>query len=93
MKRIVAALAVGAGMLSPLSAFACTGPAGQFVAISYDGNKYTVVNMGKRPVHVVFTAYIGQTYVLDLYPGQASTPASSGWLQLPMKGYQTCVAS
>jgi len=91
--RTVFALSLAAALLAPAAALCCTGPAAQFVAIAYDGNKYTVSNIGKQRVHVVFTAFMGQTYVLDLYPGQSATPATKGWLNVPMKGYQSCTAS
>lgn len=85
---VTIALAVSA---APCCAWACGGPAGTAVAISSDGNKYTVTNMGRTMLAITFTAW-NQTYVLSLAPGQSGTPASSGWLNLPMKGYQSCSA-
>lgn len=80
-----------ASVVCPLAAQACDGPAGAAVAISYDGGKYTVTNTGRALLQITFSAS-NTTYSLTLAPGQSGTPASSGWLNVPMKGYQSCTA-
>jgi hypothetical protein len=92
MRRLlpVAAIAVGFGL--PQAAWCCGGQAGASVAISYDGGKYTVANIGRQWVDIVFTAG-NETYSLRLAPGQADTPRSPGMLGQSMQGYQSCVAT
>jgi len=90
MRCLFIAISLVAG-LTPCCALACGGPAGDAIALSTDGNRYTVTNMGKIPVAITFASY-GQTYSLTLAPGQVGTP-TGGWLfNLPMKAYQTCTA-
>lgn len=78
--------------LAPSAAWCCGGPAGQNVAITFDGQKYTVTNMGRQLITVVFTAY-NATYNLELAPGQSSSPYSPGTFGNYMSGYQSCVAT
>lgn len=89
MKRIFLAAAF---VVIPAHAWACTGAAAMDVAISYDGSKYTVTNIGKASVVVTFQAW-AQSYTLTLAPGQAGTPMTGGIFNLPMKGYQSCTAT
>jgi len=88
MKRIILAAIFA---IAPGAAWACTGTAAMDVAITYDGSKYTVTNVGKAPVVVTFQAW-AQSYTLSLAPGQAGTPMTGGIFNLPMKGYQSCTA-
>ena len=76
----------------PCQTLACGGPAGASVAISYDGHKFTVTDIGSQTVSVVFTAY-NASYNLQLAPGQSASPSSSGLFSQPMSGYQSCVAT
>jgi hypothetical protein len=90
MRKLLMTIAFGAG-LAPCAAWSCDGPAGGAIALSTDGNKYTVTNMGKAQVTITFAAY-GQSYTLSLAPGQSGTPTSSGLFNTPMKAYQSCIA-
>lgn len=90
MKRLLGAVLLGC--LAPTAAWCCGGVAGRNIAITFDGQKYTVSNMGHQTVNVVFTAY-NATYNLLLAPGQAATPHSSGIFGQYMSGYQSCVAT
>ena len=90
LRILLLALALG-GVAAPLSALACDGPAGNSVAIASDGGKFVVTNTSRALVQVTFGAW-SQTYSLSLAPGQSSTPATNGWLNLPMQGYQSCIA-
>ena len=74
------------------AASACDGAGGRDVAVTYDGQKYTVSNTGRQSLQVAFTAF-GNTYNLQLAPGQSETPRSSGIFSQPMYGYQSCVAT
>jgi hypothetical protein len=86
-------IAVAFGMVAaPCSAWSCGGPAAMSVAVSCDGAKCTVTDIGHAPLSVTFGAW-GTTYSLSLSPGQSGTPASSGWLNIPMRGYQSCTAT
>jgi hypothetical protein len=76
----------------PCQAWCCGGPAGNYVAISFDGQKYTVTDIGRRPVHVTFTAW-SMTLDLQLAPGQSGSPYSAGVFRQSMSGYQSCYAS
>ena len=76
----------------PPAALACDGPAGRSVAVTYDGRKFTVTDMGRQTVNVTFTAY-NISYNLQLAPGQSDTPRSPGMLGQPMQGYQSCSAT
>lgn len=76
----------------PYAAFACDGPAGRSVTVTYDGQKFTVTDMGRQAVNVEFTAY-NNTYNLQLAPGQSDTPRTPGMLGQPMQGYQSCSAT
>lgn len=89
--RLFVAIAFVGAMLLPPLAQACDGPAGSIVALTTDGSKYTVTNMGRVPVVVTFTGW-GQTYTLSLAAGQSAVPVSSGIFRTPMQGYQTCTA-
>lgn len=71
---------------------ACDGPAGASVAITYDGQKFTVTDIGHRSVNVVFTA-ANNTYNLQLAPGQSNSPRTSGMFSQAMSGYQSCTAT
>jgi hypothetical protein len=75
----------------PSASWACGGPAGQSVAITTGGNGYTVTNIGRARLQIVFTAW-SQTYTLTLAPGQSGSPSTGGTFDLPMKGYQGCTA-
>jgi hypothetical protein len=61
------------------------------VAISTDGQKVTVTDIGRQPVDVSFQAW-GTNYDLQLAPGQSGTPINQGINQRYMSGYQTCYA-
>src|SRR5579871_3551121 len=76
----------------PCAALACDGPAGQFVTVAYDGQKFTVSDIGRQAVNVEFTAY-NTMYNLQLAPGQSDTPRALGMLGQPMQGYQSCSAT
>lgn len=76
----------------PCQALSCGGPAGGSVAIAYDGQKFTVTDVGRQSVNVVFTAY-NATYNLQLAPGQSASPRSSGMFGQSMSGYQSCFAT
>ena len=76
----------------PCQAWCCGGPAGRYVAISYSGQKYTVTNIGRSPVHVTFTAW-STTFDLQLAPGQSGSPYTPGMFGQSMSGYQSCYAS
>jgi hypothetical protein len=89
MTRTLIVIMVLAGAIAP--ACACDGPAGNAIALTTNGNNYTVTNIGRAPVTVTFSAW-GKTYSLALAPGQSGTPSSGGLFNLPMKGYQSCVA-
>jgi len=90
MKHVMYVAALG-GILLSSSAWCCGGPAGNYVATSADGQKFTVTNVGRTPVHVTFTAW-GATYELQLAPGQSGTPFGSGMFGRPMTGYESCYA-
>jgi hypothetical protein len=89
-RAILLAIMIGTvGM--PGCAWACGGPAGEAVAISYNGSIYTVTNTSKVPVQITFDAF-GTTYTMSLAPGQSGVPQGGGLFNLPMHGYQSCVA-
>jgi hypothetical protein len=71
---------------------ACDGWAGRDIAVTFDGQKYTVTNMGREWLQVAFAAF-GNTYNLQLAPGQSDSPRTSGMFGQPMYGYQSCVAT
>lgn len=73
-------------------ASACGGTAAHDVAVSFDGQKYTVTNTGREWVQVDFGAF-GSTYNLQLAPGQSEIPSSPGVFTHPMLGYESCVAT
>jgi hypothetical protein len=75
----------------PCQALACGGPVGSTIAITTDGTKYMVTNLGRQFVTVYFTAW-GQTFELKLAPGQSATPIGGGANGQYMRGYQTCYA-
>jgi hypothetical protein len=76
----------------PCQAMSCGGPAGGSVAMTYDGHKFTVTDVGRQSVNVVFTAY-NMTYNLQLTPGQSASPRSPGMFGQSMSGYQSCFAT
>ena len=86
------ALAGLCALLVPAEAQSCDGPSGGSVALTTDGHKYTVTNVGRQPLQVTFGAF-GASYSLQLAPGQSGTPISSGVHQQYMSGYQTCYAA
>jgi len=90
MRNLITIIAFAAG-LAPCSAWSCDGPAGAAIALSTDGNRYTVTNTGRQQVTITFAAY-GQSYTLSLAPGQSGTPTSGGLFNTPMKAYQSCLA-
>jgi hypothetical protein len=90
MRGILAVVVLAAFL--PCEAWSCDGTAGQSVAITFDGQKYTVSNMGRQTLNVVFTAY-NATYNLQLAPGQSASPYSPGIFGRFMSGYQSCVAT
>jgi hypothetical protein len=71
---------------------ACDGPAGASVAITYDGQKFTVTDIGRQSVNVAFTT-ANNSYNLQLAPGQSDSPRTSGMFGQPMSGYQSCTAT
>ncbi|HLY07368.1 MAG TPA: hypothetical protein VKR31_16600 [Rhizomicrobium sp.] len=71
---------------------ACGGSAAHDVAVTFDGQKFTVTNTGKAWVQVDFGAF-GATYNLQLGPGQSDIPRSPGVFTRPMLGYESCVAT
>lgn len=91
MKSILLYVAASCAVMGPCSALACGGPVGSTIAITTDGTKYTVTNMGRKLAAVTFTAW-GQTFQLLLAPGQSATPISPGPFGQFMHGYQTCYA-
>jgi hypothetical protein len=76
----------------PCAALACDGAAGRSVAVTFDGQKYTVSNVGRQWLQVTFTAG-NNTYNLQLAPGQAASPRSPGTFGQFMSGYQSCSAT
>jgi hypothetical protein len=92
MRSVLARAAVILALAWPACATACDGTAGRDVAITFDGQKYTVTDTGRQSVQVAFTAF-GTTYNLQLAPGQSDTPRSPGMFSQPMAGYQSCVAT
>jgi hypothetical protein len=79
-------------LLLPCQAWSCGGTAGRYIAMTFDGQKYTVTNVGRQTVSVAFTAY-NTNYNLQLAPGQSASPRSPGMFSQPMSGYQSCVAT
>jgi len=92
MRRTAITATIVCAILWPASAWCCGGSAANYVAIAYDGQKYTVTNIGRRPVQVTFTAW-GTTFDLQLAPGQSGTPYKPGVFGQLMSGYQSCYAS
>lgn len=92
MGRGMRAAIVFALVMAPAAAWSCDGPAAMSVAVSCDGSKCTATNMGRTPVAVSFQAW-GTNYSLSLAPGQSGSPTTPGWLNVPMRGYQSCTAS
>ena len=76
----------------PCQAWSCGGTAGRSIAMTFDGQKYTITNMGRQTVSVAFTAY-STSYNLQLAPGQSASPRSPGTFGQFMTGYQSCVAT
>lgn len=79
-------------LLWPGAAWCCDGTSGRDVAITFDGQKYTVSNTGRQWLQVTFTAG-NNTYNLQLAPGQSASPRSPGTFGQFMSGYQSCNAS
>lgn len=71
---------------------ACDGPAGASIAIAYDGQKFTVTDVGRQAVSVVFTT-VNNSYTLTLQPGQSDSPRTTGIFSQPMQGYESCSAT
>jgi hypothetical protein len=92
MTQILARTAIALALLWPCAAWCCDGVAGRSVAVTFDGQKYTVSNVGHQWLTVVFTAG-NATYNLQLAPGQAASPRSSGTFGQFMSGYQSCSAT
>ena len=92
MTRILGSSAIALALIWPCAAVACDGTAGRSVAVTFDGQKYTVSNMGRQWLQVVFTAG-SATYNLQLAPGQAASPRSPGTFGQFMSGYQSCSAT
>ena len=90
MKSLAAAAAIV--LASCAAASACDGPGARDVSVAFDGQKFTVTNTGREWVQVNFAAY-GNTYNLQLGPGQSDTPRSPGMFTQPMYGYESCVAT
>lgn len=78
-------------LLWPGVAWCCDGTAGRDVAITFDGQKYTVSNTGRQWLQVTFTAG-SNSYNLQLAPGQSASPRSPGAFGQFMSGYQSCNA-
>jgi hypothetical protein len=76
----------------PWTAWCCDGVAGRSVAVTFDGQKFTVSNIGRQWLQVIFTAG-NATYSLQLAPGQAASPRSPGTFGQFMSGYQSCAAT
>ncbi len=76
----------------PTAALCCDGTAGRSVAVTFDGQKFTVSNMGRQWLQIIFTAG-NATYNLQLAPGQAASPRSPGIFGQYMSGYQSCAAT
>jgi hypothetical protein len=89
-RGLIAGLALAA--FSPCAAVSCDGTAGRSVAVTFDGQKYTVSNIERQWLQVVFTAS-NATYNLQLAPGQSASPRSSGAFGHYMSGYQSCAAT
>ncbi len=85
-------IAITGGILWSGAAFGCDGVAGRNVAVTFDGQKFTVSNVGRQYLQVVFTAG-SATYELQLAPGQSATPRSPGAIGQFMSGYQSCAAT
>jgi hypothetical protein len=92
MKRNLAVAGAFVALFTPCCAWSCDGPGSGVVAVSCDGAKCTVTNSGRSMLAITFAAW-GQNYSLSLAPGQSGTPANSGWLNLPMKAYQSCTTT
>ena len=92
MKHILIAAAAVSMVLVSACAWACDGAAGRDVAVTTDGQKFTVTNTGRGWLQVAFTAF-GTNYSLQLAPGQSDSPRSPGMFSQPMTGYQSCVAT
>jgi hypothetical protein len=92
MKRIDIGAVAAVTLFFPSLALACDGTAGRDVAVTFDGQKFTVTDTGREWLQVAFTAF-GTTYNLQLGPGQSDTPRSPGIFSQPMNGYQSCVAT
>jgi hypothetical protein len=94
-RRSVTRRIAGAAVLllaMPCQTWACDGIAGRSVAVTFDGQKYTVSNTGHQWLQVTFTAW-NNTYNLQLAPGQSASPRSPGTFGQFMSGYQSCAAT
>ncbi|HEY3778895.1 MAG TPA: hypothetical protein VGL35_12645 [Rhizomicrobium sp.] len=92
MRRGLTITAALLALALPQAAWCCGGQAGSAVAITYDGGKYTVSNVGRQWLDIVFTSW-NTSYNLRLAPGQSASPYSPGMLGQFMQGYQSCVAT
>jgi hypothetical protein len=92
MRRIFLGAAAILALAWPTYALACDGWAGHDVATTFDGQKFTVTNVGREWLQVTFTAF-GTTYNLQLAPGQSDSPRTPGMFTQPMMGYQACIAT
>jgi hypothetical protein len=91
MKAATLGLAAIGMAIWPVAAWSCGGPAGKSVAISFDGQKYTIANVGRQQIHVTFGAW-NTNFALQLAPGQSGSPTTPGTFPQPMSGYQSCYA-
>jgi hypothetical protein len=92
MTRILGKSAIVLALLWPCAAWSCDGTAGRSVAVTADGQKITVSNMGRQWLQITFTAW-NNTYNLQLAPGQSASPRSPGTFGQFMSGYQSCSAT
>ena len=79
-------------LLCPGAAWSCDGAAGREVAVTFDGQKFTISNLGRQWLEIAFTAGTS-TYNLQLAPGQSASPRSPGTFGQFMNGYQSCAAT
>lgn len=90
LRTMIGAAAIALAL--PCNAWSCDGVAGRSVAVTFDGQKFTVSNMGRQWLQIVFTAG-NNTYNLQLAPGQSASPRSPGNFGQFMSGYQSCAAT
>ncbi|HEY3639027.1 MAG TPA: hypothetical protein VGK90_12835 [Rhizomicrobium sp.] len=90
--RILPTIAIVSALAWSGAAWSCDGVAGRNVAVTFDGQKHTVSNVGRQWLQVTFTAN-NATYSLQLAPGQSASPRSPGTFGQYMSGYQSCAAT